>query len=407
MHYQYEACNRQREQFQGTVEAGSRQEAAHKIRRQGLWITAITCPKQTTIPELKNISLHHLFSVAVSPAQIALFFRQLAVLLGAGIPVHDALKALQTSRKQGSYARLLNQLYQQVLQGKSLSMAMAESHNFSPQISQLVAAGESAGTLEETFSRLADFLARQVKDWEQLKSILLYPVIIGVTAIAVLIFMTLFILPAFAAMLQNLQAELPLPTKLLLFLADFFQTYGMETAWLCVFFLAGLSALSRRPLIRRFGHRCLLSLPLLGKLAGHTAWSIALRTLAMQLEQGIPLHEALKNTASAAGNHYLAEELRKVQVKVEQGCSLLMALQDCPFFPPMLQEMLAAGEQAGQLEIMLNKAADFCSVLAENESARLQALAEPAAIFLVGGLVFFMVMAIIMPLLNTMDALQL
>ena len=109
--------------------------------------------------------------------------------------------------------------------------------------------------------------------------------------------------------------------------------------------------------------------------------------------------------AKTAGNPYLEQEILQVQAKVEQGSSLMKALSPCPFFPPMLQEMLEAGEQSGQLETMLNKAAAFCQVLTENESARLQALAEPAAIFAVGGLVFFMVMAVIMPLLNTMDAL--
>jgi len=407
MHYQYEACNRQGEQFHGTVEAGSRQEAAHRIRRQGLWITAITCFEQESSPGLKKNLFPKLFTPKVELARIALFCRQLAVLLGAGIPVHEALKTIRTEGKKGSYAQLINQLYQQVLQGKALSKAMAESHNFSPQIIQLVAAGESAGTLEETFNRLADFLASQVKAREQLKSILLYPIIIGLTAVAVMVFMTLFILPAFASMLENLQAELPLPTQLLLWLADFLQSYGRETLLACALLVIGMVLLSRQPQIRYGGHRLLLALPLLGNLANHTAWSLVLRTLALLLTQGIPLHEALKAAAAVTGNDCMERSLSKVQIKVEQGSSLLAAMQDCVVFPSTLQEMLAAGEQAGQLEIMLNKAADFCGVMAENEPARLQALAEPAAIFIVGGLVFFMVMAVIMPLLNTMDALQL
>ena len=406
MTYRYEACNRQGEHIQGEIEAGSRQEAAHKIRRQGLWITALANKDRKTTGVKDYFKGVNPFTPVVDDTQIALFFRQMAVLLGAGIPVHEALKSLLAGGRQGSYTRLLEKLYQQVLKGKSLSAAMEECHTFSPRIIRLVSAGESAGTLEETFSRLADFLAQMVKNREQLKSVLLYPAIIGVTALVVLIFMTVFILPAFASMLNNLQTELPLPTKILLGLSDFLQGYGLETAAGGGMLAFGLYGLFRLSQVRYYGHRLLLSLPFLGSLAVHVAWSLVFRTLAMLLEQGVSLHTAIKMAAPVTGNRYIEKELLDLQAKVEQGSSLLAALQDCHAFPPMLYEMLEAGEQAGQLEVMLGKAAAFCQVLAENESSRLQALAEPAAIFTVGGLVFFMVMAVIMPLLNTMDALS-
>lgn len=223
MNYQYEACNRQGEHFHGEVEAASRQEAAHIIRRQGLWITDLSCKDNSVEP--KRTYFNRLLS-SVGDAQIALFCRQMSVLLGAGIPVHEALKSLLAGGRQGSYSRLLKQLYQQVLKGKSLSVAMDESDSFSPRIVRLIAAGECSGTLEETFSRLADYLAKTVKAREQLKSILLYPAIIGITALVMLIFMTVFILPAFASMLDNLHADLPLPTQMLLGLSAFLQSYS-------------------------------------------------------------------------------------------------------------------------------------------------------------------------------------
>lgn len=403
MNYQYEACNRQGEHFHGEVEAASRQEAAHIIRRQGLWITDLSCKDNSVEP--KRTYFNRLLS-SVGDAQIALFCRQMSVLLGAGIPVHEALKSLLAGGRQGSYNRLLKQLYQQVLKGKSLSVAMDESGSFSPRIVRLIAAGECSGTLEETFSRLADYLAKTVKAREQLKSILLYPAIIGITALVMLIFMTVFILPAFASMLDNLHADLPLPTQMLLGLSAFLQAYSKETMLAICIIVMGMWGLLRCPVVHCACHRVILSLPLMGEMARHAVWSLICSTLAMLLEQGIPIHDAIKITAPATGNRYIENELMHVQSKVRNGSSLLSALRDCGSFPPILQEMLDAGEQAGQLEIMLLKAADFCAVMAENESARLQALAEPAAILTVGGLVFFMVMAVIMPLLNTMDVLS-
>ena len=406
MTYTYEACNRQGELFKGEVEATSRQEAAHTIRRQGLWITSLSLAQKSARTNWLDTKLNKIRTSKVTDAQIALFCRQIAVLLSAGIPVHEALKSLLSGRRQNRYRHLLEQLYQQVLKGKSLSAAMEESGAFTPQIIRLTAAGESAGTLDETFVRLADFLARTVKAREQLKSILLYPMIIGLTALAVLVFMAVFIMPAFATMLHNLQTELPLPTKILLEIADFLQIYGQETLMAGFLLAVGVWWLGQYDFVKYSWHRILLSLPLLGSLASHAAWSLVFSTLAMLLEQGIFLHTAIKITAPITGNRYIEVELLKMQEKVEQGSTLLTAIQDCQVFPPMLHEMLEAGEQAGQLEIMLGKAAAFCQVLAENESARLQALAEPVAIFIVGGLVFFMVMAVIMPLLNTMDALS-
>ncbi|SHK78464.1 type II secretion system protein F (GspF) [Selenomonas ruminantium] len=406
MNYRYEASNRQGQIFKGTVSAPSRQEAARKIKRQGLWITALLRAEDEKEAAGRKDWCQYLMTRKVDDMQIALFCRQLAVLLSAGIPVHEGLKALLAGRRGERYSRLLNGLYQQVLQGKSLATAMEASGNFSPRIVQLVAAGEQAGTLEAVFSRLADFLAQVVTAREQLKSVLLYPAILGLTALGMLIFMAVFILPAFASMLQNLQAELPWPTRVLLSLADFLQVHGGDAMAGGIVLVLGLLLLARQaPVIYRY-HQLVLYLPMVGALARNSAWSLLLGTLGMVLEQGLPLHQAIRLAAPVAGNRYLERELLQVQAKVEQGSALMAALISCPVFPAILVEMLEAGEEAGKLEVMLAKAAAFCQVQAENESARLQALAEPVAIFIVGGLVFFLVLAVIMPLLNTMDALS-
>ena len=407
MNYHYEASNRQGKIFRGTVSAESRQDAARQIRRQGLWVTApLRAEEEKQVVDIEQLR-HYLSGRKVDDTQIALFCRQLAVLLSAGIPVHEGLKALLVGGRRDNYTGLINKLYQQVLQGKSLATAMEESGRFSSRIVRLVACGEQAGTLESVFSRLADFLEQTVKAREQLKSVLLYPIILALTALGMLIFMAVFILPAFAVMLQNLQADLPWPTRVLLSLADFLQVYGTEVLAGGGFFFLGGVLLVRQPQFVYRYHQLLLHLPFVGSLAKHSAWALVLSTLALILEQGIALHIGIKMAAPVAGNRYLEYELAKVQTKVEQGSSLMAVLAKCPVFPAILNEMLEAGERAGHLDEMLGKAAAFCQVQAENESARLQALAEPAAIFIVGGLVFFLVLAVIMPLLNTMDALSL
>ena len=407
MNYKYNACNRAGQHFQGTIEAASRQEAARQIRQQGLWVTKLTSAADRPVSQGQSVGSLFKFPVtSFNTEQQALFFRQLAVLTEAGIPLHEALKNLAETVREGRCGKVISDLYQAVIEGNSLSAALGKYPRiFSLQVVHLVQAGENGGTLDIVLVRLADYLEQNTISREKLKSVLLYPVILACSAVGALVFMTLVILPAFASMLENLQVELPLPTRILLAASGFLQDYGWAALLVSILFLLGLTALGRLSKVRLCCERCQLAMPLLGKLRLHTDWMLALSTMAALLEQGIALPLALEMSGKSLRNTYLAQQLEHVQQKIQQGSSLRTALGECDCFPPILQEMLAAGEQSGRLETMLAKGADYCKVMMENESARLQALAEPVAIFLVGGLVFFFVLSVIMPLLNTMDAL--
>ncbi len=406
MTYHYEACNRAGQHYQGKIEAVSRQEAARQIRRQGLWVIKLSTPQVSSSSHFIGSLADDLFTPSCSRGQQALFFRQLAVLTAAGIPLHDALKNLAHTGQRRRLSMIISHLHQAVLQGSSFSGALQKHARFlPPQVVRLVQAGEASGTLETVLFRLADYLEKTAIAQEKLKSVLLYPAILAVSAIGALVFMTLVILPTFASLLNSLSAELPLPTRILLSAADFLSSYGWETLLGSGLGLAGLAAISQLPAVKlRYTHY-LLMVPLLGQLRLHTAWMLALSTLATLMEQGIALPAALALASQSLNNAYLEQQLHKVQEKITQGSSLQSAIAGCPFFPSLLQDMISAGEQSGQLESMLTKGADFCRVMVENEAARLQALAEPAAILTVGGLIFFFVLSVIMPLLNTMDAL--
>ena len=407
MNYKYTACNRAGQHFQGNIAAGSRQEAARQIRQQGLWVTNLIAAEEKSASTRKNLQdLISFVGGGFTTGQQALFFRQLAVLTEAGIPLHEALRNLAAASRENSCTKVLNKLHQAVMQGNSLSAALGKYPQiFSAQVVHLVQAGENGGTLDTVLIRLADYLEQTTIAREKLKSVLLYPLILACSAVGALVFMTLVILPAFAAMLENLQVELPLPTRILLSTAAFLRDYGDMTLVIVILGLLVILALRKSTKVKLYYERCQLALPLLGSLRQHTDWMLALSTLASLLEQGIALPLALEMAGKSLDNSYLARQLGQVQQKIQQGSSLRAALEECPSFPAILQEMLAAGEQSGKLETMLTKGADYCKVMMENESARLQALAEPAAIFLVGGLVFFFVLSVIMPLLNTMDAL--
>lgn len=402
--YAYEARNRYGELFTGQVCADSRREAARKIRAKGLWIASLK--------EMENSRWHSLYArlkkmAAPQPPRllVVLFCRQLAVMLSAGMPVHEALKALRTGR-ESSYQQLLDNLLAAVVQGKSLHEAMQSFPKvFSARIVSLVKAGEMAGTLDVMFLRLADFLEKSYAAQTKLKSVLLYPVILGVTTMVAFVVMTLFILPTFAAMLTSLHTELPLPTRLLLFIASLVSQHGWEFFLMLMALLVLAVYAWRQPGIRYALDRWCLRLPFYGRLVTFAEWLMLLGTLAVLLENGIRLPAALALLPEVTANVYLRSVLEEARQAVARGLSLQAALCTYPGLPDVLREMILAGEKAGELERMLAKAAEFCHVVVQNESRRLQALAEPVAIFLVGGLVFFFVLSVILPLLGMMDAL--
>lgn len=403
--FAYQARNRSGERFSGTVEAETLHAAAQTIRQQGLWIASLEVQHSGGAERRLAGQVGKWFhSPTASARMVVLFCRQLTVLLTAGLPVHEALRALQVRNRRDRYQKLLDELLQAVVQGKSLAEAMqAFPRVFSPMVVSLIRAGETGGSLEAVFSRLADFQEKSYVAGEKMKAVLLYPVILGLTTLIAFIFMTVFILPTFASMLINLHAELPLLTRGLLVLSAAVQAHGL------LLLIGGLGVsvavvyLYQQPAVRLQADRLCLGVPFYGRLRRDTAWMMVLGTLSLLLETGIPLHRALDMVRPVAENLYLQVQLKTVSQAVERGRALADSLSNCHEFPAMLRELVQAGERAGALDQTLQKAAEFCSVTAENESQQLQALAEPLAILLVGGLVFCFVLSIILPLLGAVD----
>jgi general secretion pathway protein F/type IV pilus assembly protein PilC len=403
--YAYKARNQSGELFTGKIKAASRREAAHEIRAKGLWVASLR--ELEPVPMSKAKSRKSFLSAQPSRLEVVLFCRQLAVLLSAGLPVHKALQALCQPNGKGAYQQMLGRLLEEVTQGKPLHEAMNGFPKvFSARIVSMVKAGEAAGALDILFLRLADFLEKSFAAQEKLKSVLLYPLILAVTTLLALLGITVFILPTFASLLTDFRAELPLPTKLLLELSVILQQHGMVVTVLIGFFVLAVVIAWHQPAVRYYLDAWQLRIPLYGRLVCYAEWQILLGTLAVLLANGICLHEALKLLPAATHNHYLQAVISSTCSAVERGQLLGAVWYQCDAFPEVLREMVMAGDMSGELEGMLAKGAELCAVIAENESARLQSLAEPVAIFVVGGLVFFFALSVLLPLLGMMEALS-
>lgn len=325
--FQYEARNRAGEFFAGTVEARDEREAAGLIRRRGLWVAALhlQCEEAAGTPAVSRWRQQLAGAVAKTPpAKLrVLFLRQMAAMMQAGMPVHQALQALAKSDADRAYQSLLQQLLAGILAGRPLHERMAMHPAVFPvSLCGLVRAGEESGSLCQIFAQLADFEEHRYEAREALKSALLYPVILLVVSLVALVLMAVFVLPAFAVMLQDLQAELPWTTRFLLALMDFVSGHLAALLTGAALLVLVTAALVRDARSRTVLDGWLLKMPILGPLQRASAWRILLELFAVMLKNGIPLTTALAMAADVPANRHIACEMKALRAQVESGAAL-------------------------------------------------------------------------------------
>lgn len=411
----YEARSRSGEFFAGTVEAADKREAAGLIRRRGLWIASLNLKEgEGAKEEEQQHSPQHIFAglcqsiagSAVGTKQRVVFIRQLAVLLQAGLPVHEALQTLMRAETRPHHKRVLQDMLAGLMAGQPFyEVLQKQPHLFPASLCAFVQAGEKSGALTEIFMRLADFEEHRYKSREALKSSLMYPVSLLLASLLAIVLMGVFVLPTFAVLLRDLQAELPWTTRLLLAGLACLQEYGWQLLGIFLLLTLALAVLFKKRQSRAVLDDILLALPFFGTLQQYAHWRLIFELLSLMLTNGLPLLQALKMVEPVPENLALQKDLHHVRRQVEQGQTFVGSLQQtrCPV---LLTELLAAGEAVGTLDLMLGKAAAFADEAVRQRSARLEAMAEPLMIFLVGGLVFFFVLSVMLPLLTTMDALM-
>ena len=384
----------------GVIAAESAPAAARALAAEGKTPLRIRAQWNFRLPRL------HPNRGMTGEARIA-FLHELAALLGAGLPVHTSLERLAEGMRDSSCGRSVAALYTEVRQGRALSQAMEmQAGAFPPSLVGMVRAGEESGRLDKLLREAAAVLTEAHNLRESLRSALAYPLFLLAATLFSVLMMTVFVLPIFAALLQDLGTEVPLPTRLLLVLSDGVAAHPyllpLFSLGLCVAFVLAL----RVPSLRLFMDGLLLRLPVLGDFLRLAAWQVILRTLGILLRSGIRLDHAVGLTRSVAGNHALSRRLARMEQSLVEGRTFAQVILREPYLSPLLRGMLAAGEEAGDLERLLQHAADYCQRRAGAYAARMEALAEPVMIVVVGAVIFFVVLSVLLPILDTMDALM-
>lgn len=371
----------------GEIRAAGEAIASTLLRRQGISITKIK--KVRTAGGQK-----------ITEKDIALFTRQLAVMMKSGVPLLQAFDIVGKGHSNPSVSKLLNDIKTDVETGSSLEQAFRKFPlYFDDLFCNLIGAGEAAGILDSLLERLATYQEKTLAIKRKIKGALFYPVSIIAVAFIITAVIMIFVVPAFKELFSSFGADLPGPTLFLMAISDFFVDY-----WWAIFAVIGgglygfFYVWKRNKKVQDVMDRLMLKLPIFGIVIRKASIARWTRTLATMFAAGVPLVEALTSVAGAAGNAVYFDATKAIQREVSQGGTLTTSMENTKVFPSMVLQMVAIGEEAGSLDAMLTKVADFFEAEVDEAVAALSSLMEPIIMVVLGTLIGGMVVAMYLPI---------
>jgi type IV pilus assembly protein PilC len=378
---------------QGEVEAPNRSAAVAALRARGVLTTSIKEKSTTAGARLFQ------FGGKVKDKNLAIFTRQLSTMIDAGLPLVQCLSILAEQSDSKTLRGVTARVARDVETGSTLADAFAKHPKiFDDLFVNMIEVGESGGILDVVLQRLSQYLEKAAALKRKIKAAMIYPLtIVGVAAVVV-VFMLTFVIPTFATMFTSLGAELPLPTKVVLWLSDFVHTWILLIA---AAIAAGIYSL-RRYYKTEAGQSVidamLLKLPVFGALIRKVAVARFTRTLGTLISSGVPILEGLRITARTAGNKVVERAVLATRVAVTAGGTITEPLKTSTVFPPMVIQMINVGEQTGALDAMLGKIADFYDDEVDTAVGALTALLEPLMIVFLGVVIGGLVVAMYLPI---------
>ncbi len=385
--FEWEGRDRNGKSVRGETRAAGENQVQAALRRQG--VTPLKVRKRRMRSGQK-----------IKPKDIAIFTRQLATMMKAGVPLLQAFDIVGRGNANPSVAKLLNDIRTDVETGTSLSAAFRKFPLYFDNLyCNLVEAGEAAGILEALLDRLAVYMEKTEAIKSKIKSALMYPISVVVVAFVVVSVIMIFVIPAFKEVFTSFGADLPAPTLFVMGVSEYFVKY-----WYIIFGTIGggfyffLQAWKRNEKVQMFMDRLMLKMPVFGDLVYKSVIARWTRTLSTMFAAGVPLVEALDSVGGASGNSVYSIATEKIQQEVSTGTSLTAAMTNASVFPSMVLQMCAIGEESGSIDHMLGKAADFYEAEVDDMVAGLSSLMEPIIIVFLGTLIGGIVVSMYLPI---------
>ncbi len=387
MVFEWEGRDKNGKIVRGEVRAGGEAAVSASLRRQGILLTKLKKRRTTGGRSVKQ-------------KDIALFTRQLATMMRAGVPLLQSFDIVARGATNPKLTRLLNDIRSDVETGTSLSAAFRKHPMyFDGLYCNLIEAGEAGGILEALLDRLAIYQEKTLALKSKIKSALMYPISVLVVAFLVLTVIMIKVIPAFKDVFKSFGADLPAPTMVVIAMSEFFVAY-----WYIIFgILIGggymfFETWKRSEKMQKAMDRLLLRIPVFGSLINKSVIARWTRTLSTMFAAGVPLVEALDSVGGAAGNAVYLEATQQIQRDVSTGSALTTAMQSTGVFPNMVLQMTAIGEEAGSLDHMLSKAAEFYEEEVDDMVKGLSSLMEPFIIVILGVMIGGIVVAMYLPI---------
>jgi general secretion pathway protein F len=406
--YAYKGVDSSGRATKSFVDAESQRAARARLRREGVYLTELV---ETDAPAVRksrpgSARLSFAWLRRISPLEIALATRQLATLVGAGIPLVEALGALTEQVESERLKGVIGRVRDRVNEGASLADAMAGTAAFSDLYVSLVRAGETSGALEQVLGRLAEYLEGQVRLRNRVLSIVVYPCMMLAFAACVVAALVTFVLPQITNLLESLNQPLPFLTRAVIGTSEFLRSWwwALGAVMLIVGIALRSAARTERGRIRLDAFK--LRLPVFGRVVRLLAIARFSRTLATLLAGGIPIVKSLEISKFVANNAIIGEAIDRARESLTEGAPLALPLRRSRQFPPLVTHMIDVGERSGELEAMLAKVADTYDEQVENTVSRLTALLEPLLILVMVGVVLIIILAVLPPLLQMTGSLR-
>jgi type IV pilus assembly protein PilC len=395
----YETKNQTGKTSSGVITADSRDAAESKLRQQGISPTSL---------KRKSLEIHLNFQRSATTKDLKTFSQQFATMIDAGLPLVQCLEILGTQTDNKWFGARLMEIKAIVEGGATFSEALAKYPKIFDQLFvNLVAAGELGGILDTILKRLAEYIDKRDRLQRKIKGAMVYPIGILILAIGMIFVMLNWVIPTFENMFKDFgNKELPAPTQFVIGLSRSFRDGWYIWAIIIAVLVIGIPAFKRSAFGRRTLDRFYLVVPIIGPVVRKIAVARFTRTLGTLLGSGVPILEALLTVAKASGNSVIEQAVLFARDRISEGRNMSEPLKDAKVFPGMVIQMIAVGEQTGQLDVMCNKIADFYDEEVEVAVSALTSLLEPIMLVVIGGLAGGMVISMYLPIFGMAGAIE-
>jgi len=404
--YRYQGRARDGKKIQGEMEGANIHAVAQQLKSIQIIPLEIKEKQQLKASQWANLQVSFGNPSRLSPQDLIFFSRQVYTLLKASVPIMQALEGLQTTASNEALADVIRSLREGLDEGLDLTSALRRQTDIFPELFiSMVHIGEITGKLPEVFLALSIYIQKEKETRDQVKAALRYPMIVIAVIIIGLVIVNMFVIPNFAEMFANFNAELPLPTRILMATSDFMIAYWpvclalpVATAFLFLKFI-------NTEYGKRLWHEKMLKLPLFGKLIMQSAITRFARSLSITGRAGVPMEQALRVIAPSVGNIYFEEKINEMREGVERGESITRNARRMNIFPNMVLQMISVGEESGTLDTMIAEVADYYERELEYTIKSLTAAIEPIMVFFIAGIVLVMALGIFLPMISLLGAI--